>query len=415
MYFAIFSLVVINYIDRVALSMGAPAIGKEFNLGPVKLGYLFSSYMWIYLILLIPWGLMADRFGAKKINGVGIIVWSIATIFSGLSTGFGMLLGSRMLMGGAEASSYPGGGRALRDWSPKKEYGLAATMLNSGGYAGPALGTFFLGWVLSISNWRCAFYAAALLGFVWFIIWVFWYKKPEDAKWLSDDERAYIIRERDNGGSIDADRRTAGFFALLKSRTMIVIAIAQGCAVYTQIVFLTWLPSYLVHVKHLSILKSGSFTALPYFCATILSWIIAHFSDRILARRGSAATGQRRLIIVIAMLTAAVILFAPAVQNAAIILILITISLTGLATGISLNIALTADLLRSPADAAKAMSIQISGGNIFGIAAPIVTGYIIALTGGYNMAFVAGGVLLIIGAFITFTLTRSPIGITQEA
>jgi ACS family glucarate transporter-like MFS transporter len=111
-----------------------------------------------------------------------------------------------------------------------------------------------------------------------------------------------------------------------------------------------------------------------------------------------------------AMLSAAVVLLAPLVDSVPVILLLITVSLTGLSTGISLNIALAGDLLQSPVDAGKAMGIQITGGNVFGLMAPIVTGYVIQYTGSYNWAFTVGGALLLVGAAITLTLTRSPIG-----
>ena len=190
---------------------------------------------------------------------------------------------------------------------------------------------------------------------------------------------------------------------------MWALALSQGCAVYTQILFLTWLPSYLATEKHLSIIKTGLFTALPYFIAVILSWGFAHLSDRML-RGSDTAGGQRRWIVCGAMLSAAVVLLAPLVDSVPLILLLITVSLTGLSTGISLNIALAGDLLQSPVDAGKAMGIQISGGNVFGLLAPIVTGYVIAYTGSFSWAFIVGGLLLLIGALVTVTLTYAPIG-----
>lgn len=407
-YLGIFLLVAFNYVDRVALSVAAPSISRDLGLDPVQMGYLLSSYIWTYLLFLIPCGFLTDRYGAKLVNGVGVGVWSAATVLTGLAGSFVGLLGARMLMGGAEASTYPAGGRALRDWAPRAEFGLAATMLNSGGYAGPAFGTLFLGWVVSVSDWRWGFFVAGLLGFAWLLGWLVWYRKPETATFLGEEERAFILRERD--AAAKAGSTAGGFQRLLRSRSMIAIAFAQGCAVYTQIVFLTWLPSYLANVKQLSIMKSGMFTAFPYFAATVLSWALAHYSDRLLAAQGGSAIGRRRLIIVASMLAASVVLLAPLVDSVAVILALITVSLTGLATGLSLNIALTADLLQSPQDAGKAMAIQVSGGNVFGIVAPIATGYIIAATGSYDLAFVAGGVLLLVGAAVTYTLTRTPIG-----
>jgi MFS family permease len=412
LYVGIFLLVVFNYVDRVALSVAAPSLAAEYSLSPVEVGYLFSAYLWTYVVCLIPCGFLTDRYGAKVVNGVGVLVWSGATILTGLAGGFASLLGSRMLMGAAEASTYPAGGRVLRDWAPRSEFGLAATMLNSGGYAGPAFGTLLLGWVVSVHGWRWGFYTAGVLGLLWLVGWLIWYRGPETATFIDEDERALILRERDSGTKAQGSAQGAaeGFGGLLRSRSMIAVAVTQGCAVYTQIVFLTWLPSYLANVKHLSIVKSGLFTAFPYFAATLFAWLLAHLSDRALAAEGGSGTGRRRRIVVVSMLSAAVILAAPFIDSTPLILGLITISLTGLATGISLNIALAADLLRSPASAGKAMAIQITGGNIFGLIAPIATGYIIAATGSYDLAFVAGGVLLVTGAVITLTLTHAPIG-----
>jgi ACS family glucarate transporter-like MFS transporter len=411
-YLGIFLLVSFNYIDRVALSVAAPALARDFGLSAVLLGYLFSSYSWTYTVCLIPWGFLTDRFGSRRINTVGVAIWSGATVLTGGMWSYASILTTRLVMGAAEASSYPAGGRALREWAPRSEYGLAATMLNSGGYLGPVLGLLLVSWVVSISNWRLGFVVAGLVGLVWLAGWYLWYRSPEEATFLDEPERQFILRERDvarptqDGG--------CGFRGLLGSTSMRAIAVSQGCSVYTQILFLTWLPSYLATQKHLSIMNTGLFTALPYFIAVFTSWWLAHMSDRLL-RGADTSTGTRRWMVCVAMLSAAVVLLAPLVDSVFVILLLITISLTGLSTGISLNIALATDLLQSPADAGKAMGIQITGGNIFGICAPIVTGYIIAYTGSYNWAFIVGGMLLLCGAAITMTLTYSPIGAPRGA
>ena len=310
-------------------------------------------------------------------------------------------------MGAAEASTYPGSGRALREWAPRSEYGFASTMLNSGSYFGPALGTFLLSGVVALTNWRTGFIVASLLCFVWLAAWLVWYKKPEKAKYIGEKERQFILSRRDIGTS-SAHASTTGLSGLLRSPTMWALALSQGSAVYTQYLFLTWLPSYLSMEKHMSIMKTGIFTAAPYLIATVLSLIVAAASDKLLTSDG-ALSGNRRIVVTFALLSASVVLFAPFFNNDYAILTLITISLVGLSTALSLNIALTADLLKFPADAGKAMGIQITGGNAFGLMAPIVTGYIIQFTGSYNAAFIVAGALLLLGATITMTLTRKPI------
>jgi ACS family glucarate transporter-like MFS transporter len=118
---------------------------------------------------------------------------------------------------------------------------------------------------------------------------------------------------------------------------------------------------------------------------------------------------------VVMMLSSAVILFTPFVENTWLLLSLFTISLTGMATAISLNFSLVNDLLRNPEDSGKAMAILVIGGNSFGIIAPIVTGHVIQLTGSYNWAFGIAGLLLVTGATLLLTMTRAPIAIPTTA
>jgi ACS family glucarate transporter-like MFS transporter len=336
-------------------------------------------------------------------------IWSLATIFTGLASGANAILATRMAMGAAESSSYPAGVRIIRDWAPRPERGLATSILNSGSYAGPAIGAALVGWLISVFGWRASFIVVGSVGFVWLIGWFAWYRKPEEAKFLGDAERNKILNEReaDRSGSSTLVEG-GGTLGLLRSPTMLGLCLTQGCAVYTQYFFLTWLPSYLENVKHLTVLKSGIFTAVPYAIAVVCCIIFGSISDHWIKSHG-VASGRRRYVVVIAMVGAAVVLFAPFADNIWLILGLVTLSLIGLSTAISLNITLTGDLLQSPRDAAKAMSVLTIGGNVFGTLAPIVTGYIISITGGYDGAFVLAGCLLILGAVASLTMTRRPI------
>ena len=109
-YVLMFLLAAINYIDRSALSVSAAPMAHEFNLDPVELGYLFSSFLWLYVICLVPMGMVVDRLGTRAVNALGITVWSAATVFTGLVGSFGALLGTRILMGVGEATTYPAAG-----------------------------------------------------------------------------------------------------------------------------------------------------------------------------------------------------------------------------------------------------------------------------------------------------------------
>ena len=195
---------------------------------------------------------------------------------------------------------------------------------------------------------------------------------------------------------------------MIRSPTLLAMMLTQGCAVYTQYLFLTWLPNYLQAERGITLAKSGLLTALPYFGAVILTILLGRASDALLTP-AAVRSGHRRRMVAGAMLLAAVILFAPLVSNTYAILLLIMVALSGVATTIGLNIALLSDLLRSSADAGRATGLLIVGGNVFGILAPIVTGYVVQATGRFDTAFLIAGALLICGAASALLLTRRPI------
>ena len=406
----LFTLTLINYVDRVTLSFAAEPISREFGLSPVTLGYLFSSFLWTYTLCLLPMGLFVDRFGAKRVAGWGIGIWSIATAATGLTFSFPSLLATRLLMGAGEASSNPAGARVIREWIPAGERGMLTAVFNSGSYAGPALCALVAGPIIAVFGWRTLFFLAGGIGTMWMICWLVWFQRPEDAGWLGAAELQKIVAERGAAkGALDNSAPNTGLMKLLGSGpTLWGLALTQGCNVYSQYLFLTWLPSYLQNTKGLTIAKTGFYAAIPYAVAVVLCILIGLISDRLLG--GEVGGGKRRGMIAGSMLLAAVILFAPFINDIWVILGLIALSLTGIAATTSLNFALLNDLLPNPRDVGIAMAFVVVGGNLFGLMAPIVTGYVIAATGSYDMAFVIAGTLLVAGAASVLTLTRQPIG-----
>ncbi|MDR3538613.1 MAG: MFS transporter [Acetobacteraceae bacterium] len=406
----LFTLAMINYVDRGALSFAAGPIARELGLSPVTLGYVFSSFLWSYVILLLPAGMLVDRYGAKKVAGCGIGLWSLATAATGLIWSIPALIGTRLVMGAGEATTMPAGNRVIREWIPAGERGMLNSIFSGGSYAGPAVCALVAGPIIAAFGWRVLFFVTGGVGIVWLICWQIWFAKPEEASWLGDAERQKIIAER-GARKVDFDHtgEKPGLLKLLGSGpTLWGVALTQGCNVYSQYLFLTWLPSYLQSSRGLTIITTGIYVAIPYVIAVGLCLLTGRASDRLL--RGDVGGGRRRYMIACGLMLAAVIMVAPLVSSVWLILGLITLSLTGLASASSLNFALLNDLLPKPRDVGIATAFMVLGGNSFGLIAPIVTGYVIAITGSYNMAFVIAGGLLVIGAVSTLTLTRHPIG-----
>lgn len=407
----LFFAAVVNYVDRVNLSIAAPLIAKEFGWDPAMMGIIFSSFLWTYAICLIPVGWLTDKLGPRKLNACAISLWSAAAMLTGGVVNFATMLGVRLALGVGEAATWPSSGKVIRQWFPAKERGLATALFNSGSYFGPAIATPFVAWLVLATGWRSSFFIAGSVGFIWLYFWWKYFRdNPEDCAWLPAEEKAYILSGTvgDQPEAEVAPKAKGSVRKLLAQKTMWGLALTQGSAVYTQYLFLTWLPTYLVQVKNFALMKAGIYSSLPYLVAVVLMIVAGKISDSLLTPQ-RIAQGARRTAVIVFLLLSSLVLFTTIVQDDYIVLALISLSLTCIASAITLNIALTNDLVTESSSAGTAFGILILGGNIFGLSAPILTGFIVKATGSFDSAFFLAGGILIMGALLSFTLTRKPI------
>jgi MFS family permease len=409
-YLLTLALVTINYMDRSALGVVAQAVRGEFKLSPVEMGYLFSSFFWSYVICLLPIGIMLDRYSTRNINSVGIALWSLAMAATAGVWSFASLIGVRLVMGAGEATSIPSCGRIVREWMPAQERGVANAVWSAGSFLGPAIGALVVAAITSNWGWRSAFVILGALGFVWLVCNLIWFDRPEKVSWLSTDERNKILAERSAGtpDEIGQHGSPGVLLELLKSPSMWGTMIAQAAGIYTLYLLLFWLPSYLQDTKHLTIMKTGLYTAIPWAIAVPVSILIGLASDRLL-KSNTLLAGGRRAMVIFTFLLAAACALVPFTDNTTLIIALFAISLSGINAAISLNLSLVTDLVHRARDVGKAISLCIFAGNICGLLAPIVTGYIIAGLGGYDWALWVAGILLVIGAIALAIMTRKVI------
>jgi MFS family permease len=407
-YAMLFSLGVINFIDRITMSVAAKPIAGELGLSPIALGYLFSSFYWMYVICLIPGGVLADRLGGRKIAALAIGVWSVMQMLTGLANSYLTMLLVRIGLGIGEAPTNGAVSRTLRDWAPFSERGLSMSIFTGGSYAGPAFGAALSGMLVAAVGWRLSFVITGAIGFIWLAIWLIWFRKPEEVSWLSDAERRKIVTEREVSGG-HPDDADIGFLGLLKQPSMWGVALTQGCMTYNQYLFLTWLPTYLQTSQHMSVLNTGYLVTLAYTISVIASIGLSLVADRVLTAE-KVRDGRRRSAVCASMLVAAVVMLIPFSGSLASTILLITVSLTFSATALAMNFTLTNDLVVVPGSVGKAFGILTVGGNTFGLLAPIVTGYVVQFSGRFDTTFVISGILLVIGSGVVMTMTRRPIG-----
>ena len=173
--------------------------------------------------------------------------------------------------------------------------------------------------------------------------------------------------------------------------------------------YLSWLPNYLQTARGLSIVQSGLFTSVPFFVGAAVIIVTNWIGDRILTPH-TMRNGGRRIVVVACLLLCALGMAIPVVDSLTLVVILTIFPISFGGTATATNAALCNDLLRSQADSGRAFAFMVLGGNVFGLLAPIVTGYIVEATGSFGSAFVLAGALSIIGAAVSFMLTRHTLG-----
>ena len=407
-YLLLFAMTLINYFDRTVLAIAMPELIRVFALTPVAAGYLLSSFIWTYAPCQLPAGLLLDRWGTRKTAARCIALWSAATALAGASIGYGSLFFTRLLLGVGESPTFPLAARAIREWAPVKERALAFSISGSGPAFGTAFGAVVVAWLIGAVGWRMAFVVSGALGFIWIAAWLYLFRHPEQAGWLSAEEREMILAERAPGGTTETTHMPLR--ELLSYQTMWGLFLVQGCVNYTQYLFLTWLPTYLVRSRGLNIMHSGLQTAICYLGAVVLTLLFGRICDALLTQEAVRA-GKRRYAVVIFAFGAAVMVLAPFTESEPLLLLEITLSLACVQSVFVNTYSLTNDLLHAGKSIGTAVGWIQLGGNIFGLAAPIATGYIVAATHSFTSAFVVAGVLLVLGAMITLTMTRRPVGI----
>jgi MFS family permease len=392
-------------MDRVNFSVAGDQIIKAFGLSTGEFGLATSIFNWAYVVVLIPVGIIADRRGARLVLALSILAWSVGALLTGTAVGMSTLVIARLLLGGGESTVFPAGNLVVREWAPVKDRGIFTGTLNAGTVVGPAIGAVVAAYLVVALGWRGSFFVEGGVGILVGVIWYVVYKAPEKTKWLRASEREMILADRGSSPSGQSPAAPMSIGTLLRTRTVWGLMITQGCAVYTSYLFLSFLPLYLVTERHLKILSSGWVTGLTYGIAAVGSVIAARISDKAL-KRSDVLRGGRRKAVASVMLLTLPLLVLPWVTNTFLVIALISWVLIMDTAAITLNWALTSDLIVDKASSGRAFALTGVGGNLFGLLAPIVTGYLVDWTNSYTVPFLVAGGLLLVGAIVTWTMSK---------
>ncbi|WP_459206359.1 MFS transporter [Pseudomonas sp. MLB6B] len=386
---------IINYVDRVNISIAAPFMAKDLGLDKIQMGLIFSAFAWTYALALVPAGFIADRFGSRLTYGVSLISWSAVTVCQGFASGFATLFGLRLAVGAMEAPAFPANSRAVTVWFPARERGMASSIYVCGQYLGTALFTGALLWLATTWDWRHVFYSTGVVGILFGVVWLFLYRDPLSCKKVSKEELQYI---EDGGGLVKSSQERTKFnwrqvAELFRYRQVWAICIGKFASTSALYFFLTWFPTYLIEERHLTTIKAGIFAVLPFIGATVGILLAGIVSD-LLIRRGYSMSFARKLPLVVGSMLGMSIMLVNFTDSNLVCIAILTVAF--FAQGIA------SSSWAAVSEIAPKELIGLTGGvtslaaNIGGIVCPIVVGAIVHATGTFAWAFwFIGGVALI--------------------
>ncbi len=371
----------INYIDRGNLSIAAPLLKGELGLSYSQLGLLLSSFFWTYSLFLPVSGWLADRFDAKWVMAFGFFLWSGATAVTGGLHAFAALLAARLMLGIGESVAYPCYARTLVRHVPEVGRGFANALIAAGVGCGPALGTFFGGTLMARYGWRPFFIILGVISMAWLIPWFLWVPRAGTA--ISPVEKS-----------------GAWFFKLVTQRSMWGTCGGLFGANYVLYFEITWLPTYLEHERHFSLGTMAKISTVGYLCYSAGAAVFGWISDRWIAA-GGTPTVVRKTFAGVGAGSAGLLLLgcALAAPNAAVILLLLGFVAGGMCGS---NIWAITQTLAGPRMAGRWTGLQNFLGNLAGVIAPAVTGFVIDRTGRFLVAFVIMAVVALLAALSYF-------------
>ena len=402
--------VLVNFFDRVNLSVSQDALHASFGLSLVAFGFLSSAYSWTYALMQIPAGVLLDRFGVRRVGMISTLLWSAASFGAAISSGLAGLFGARFLLGIGEASTFPANAKALGYWFPQAERSLATAITDSAAKFSTAIGVPFLGVLLLRFGWRWSFAVTGLISFLYLILFYLTYLNPREDPGLSADEFEFMKRGGVQPEGIsregNAPERGATLGYLLRQPKVYGLGLGWGAYNYSFYLLLTWLPTYLSLAHHVDLLHSVMYTSVPWLFATLTDLVVGGWLVDALIQRGWDASRVRQTVLVIGTSFGLGILGAAHAPTPRAALFWISISLGGLAA--AAPVAWTVPSLIAPRESVGRLGGIVNFcGQLGAISAPIVTGYVATVTHAFSSAFAAAtGILLLgIGGYV-FLLRR---------
>lgn len=383
---------IIAYVSRSALSvpLALPEFIQSFHLSLTDRGMLNSAFFWTYAVLQIPAGWLVDRYGVKVPYFLGFTLWCLASASTALTRAIPQLIMVQVLLGVGQAVVVPASYRWIRYHFVEKERGLAVALYMTGTKLGPAIGTPLAAWLIGMYDWRVMFVLIGLGGMIWLVPWLLLVKNDDGQL-----EQASVKRD---------GARPVPFGRIMASPVIWGTIIASFCYMYFVYFCITWMPAYFIERRHLTLGKMGLYVFFSFGGMAIVATAAGWAADLLIGRGRNPVT-VRKCFTIAGFAIACTELIGARASSLDTALLFAVVSLSGLGLATANYWALTQTLIPGAA-IGRISGIQNCACSLAGIAAPIVTGWLLQKTGSYEAPMMAILVVLVTGVLSYLLLIR---------
>jgi ACS family D-galactonate transporter-like MFS transporter len=386
----LFAAVLINFVDRGNLSVAAVPLMKELQLSPPAMGVLLSVFFWTYALLQVPAGYIVDRFGFKVVYAVAFVVWSLSSAAVGFTSTFGQIIALRLLLGVAESVAHPLSLTYIKRAFKESERGLPTGLYVSGMMVGAGSGSLLGGLFLKYFGWRQLFVITGLGGVcIWLLPWLL----------LAPATPARLAPK-------SAERSSAIAWGTI-AKTPLLWGLTIGIFGYSYYwyFFLTWVPAYLVLAHGFSFVRMGAYSATALAGMAVMSPVGGWLADRLIARFQRPLLIRKAFVGVGCCLASSMLLLLR-IHSAPLVLATLVFSLAGLGLASS-NVWSLTQAISPGSVVGRIVGYQNSVGNVAGICAPLITGFLLGESKNFQLSILVTGLFLWISAAAILFLVRA--------
>lgn len=386
--------ILVCYLDRVNISVAIIPMSEALGWPPDKQGLALSSFFIGYIATQILGGRLADKHGGKAVLGIGVLVWSAATLLTppAAAAGFAMLIAARILMGVGEGVAFPAVYSLYGRWLPRSEAARAIGLTYAAIPLGSVMALLITPWIILKFGWEWAFYSFGLLGVLWYLLWrPLVTSQPSEHPTITPEERELLTR----GAVNDKQQESIPWRTLLGSSSVWAVIVAHFCANWGTYVLLAWLPTYVNRGLGVDFAAVGLLSAIPYAVAFVAFSVTGSLADRLL-KRGWPPTRVRKFMQSVGFggpcLMLLMVGYVESASAAILLMSLGNLFLAFSAGGYAVN-----HLDIAPRHAGTLMGLSNTAGTIPGIVGVAVSGFILAWTDSWLLVFQTAATVYLFG------------------